>query len=121
MVLALAATITLSLLESNQNARVTAGWIAAALLIGAVIGLRVARKVEMTHLPELILHSFVGLAAVLVEYNPDLTEESTDSVHLVEVFLGLFIGATFTGSIIAYLKLSAKMKSAALAARPELA
>jgi NAD(P) transhydrogenase subunit beta len=117
MVLALAATITLSLLESDQNAGVTAGLIAAALLIGAVIGLRVARKVEMTHMPELIaiLHSFVGLAAVLVGFNSYLTEESADTLHLVEVFLGVFIGAvTFTGSIIAYLKLSAKMKSSPL-------
>ena len=117
MVLALAATITLSLLESDQNAGVTAGLIAAALLIGAVIGLRVAGKVEMTHMPELIaiLHSFVGLAAVLVGFNSYLTEESADSIHLVEVFLGVFIGAvTFTGSIIAYLKLSAKMKSSPL-------
>jgi len=117
MVLALAATITLSLLESDQNAGVTAGLIAAALLIGAVIGTRVARKVEMTHMPELIaiLHSFVGLAAVLVGFNSYLTEESADALHLVEVFLGVFIGAvTFTGSIIAYLKLSAKMKSSPL-------
>ena len=117
MVLALAATITLSLLQSDQNAGVTAGLIAAALLIGAVIGLRVARKVEMTHMPELIaiLHSFVGVAAVLVGFNSYLTEESADSIHLVEVFLGVFIGAvTFTGSIIAYLKLSAKMKSSPL-------
>jgi NAD(P) transhydrogenase subunit beta len=117
MVLALAATITLSLLESDQNAGVTAVLIAAALLIGAVIGLRVAGRVEMTHMPELIaiLHSFVGLAAVLVGFNSYLTEESADSVHLVEVFLGVFIGAvTFTGSIIAYLKLSAKMKSSPL-------
>jgi len=117
MVLALAATITLSLLQSDQNAGVTAGLIAAALLIGAVIGLRVARKVEMTHMPELIaiLHSFVGLAAVLGGFNSVLTEESADSIHLVEVFLGVFIGAvTFTGSIIAYLKLSAKMKSSPL-------
>jgi NAD(P) transhydrogenase subunit beta len=117
MVLALAATITLSLLESDQNAGVTAGLIAAALLIGAVIGTRVARKVEMTHMPELIaiLHSFVGVAAVLVGFNSYLTEESADTIHLIEVFLGVFIGAvTFTGSIIAYLKLSAKMKSSPL-------
>jgi NAD(P) transhydrogenase subunit beta len=118
MVIALAATVALSLLESDQNAAVTAALIAAALLIGAVIGTRVARRVEMTHMPEMIaiLHSFVGLAAVLVGFNSYLTEESSsDAVHLVEVFLGVFIGAvTFTGSIIAYLKLSAKMKSAPL-------
>ncbi|HJT92191.1 MAG TPA: NAD(P)(+) transhydrogenase (Re/Si-specific) subunit beta, partial [Mycobacterium sp.] len=61
------------------------------------------------------LHSFVGLAAVLVGVNSYLTEQHADALHLVEVFLGVFIGAvTFTGSIIAYLKLSAKMKSAPL-------
>jgi NAD(P) transhydrogenase subunit beta len=121
MVIALAATVALSLLESEQNAAITASLIAAALLIGAVIGTRVARRVEMTHMPEMIaiLHSFVGLAAVLVGINSYLTESGTeassDAVHLVEVFLGVFIGAvTFTGSIIAYLKLSAKIKSAPL-------
>jgi NAD(P) transhydrogenase subunit beta len=118
MALALIATVALSLVESQQNRAVTAGLITAALLIGAVIGTRVARTVEMTQMPEMIaiLHSFVGLAAVLVGFNSYLTEgESRDTVHLVEVFLGVFIGAvTFTGSIIAYLKLSAKMKSAPL-------
>jgi NAD(P) transhydrogenase subunit beta len=117
MVIALIATVGLSLLESDQNPGITAALIAGALLIGAVIGTRVARRVEMTQMPEMIaiLHSFVGLAAVLVGFNSYLTEESSDAVHLVEVFLGVFIGAvTFTGSIIAYLKLSAKIKSAPL-------
>src|SRR5690606_30199568 len=71
---------------------------------------------EMTQMPELIaiLHSFVGIAAVLVGYNSYMTAE-VDAVHQIEVFLGVFIGAvTFTGSIVAYLKLSAKMKSAPL-------
>src|SRR6476469_1298090 len=117
MVIALAATVLLALLNSEQTTAITASLIAAALLIGAVIGTIAARKVEMTHMPELIaiLHSFVGLAAVLVGFNSYLTEESADALHLVEVFLGVFIGAvTFTGSIIAYLKLSAKMKSSPL-------
>jgi len=117
MVIALAATVALSLLQSEQNAGVTAALIAAALLIGAAIGTRVARRVEMTHMPEMIaiLHSFVGLAAVLVGFNSYLTEEGGDTVHLAEVFIGIFIGAvTFTGSIVAYLKLAAKIKSAPL-------
>jgi len=78
---------------------------------------RRARTVEMTQMPELIamLHSFVGGAAVLVGYNSYLTE-SNDTVHLVEVFLGVLIGAvTLTGSVVAYLKLSARMSSAPLA------
>ncbi|MET0863964.1 MAG: Re/Si-specific NAD(P)(+) transhydrogenase subunit beta [Nakamurella sp.] len=118
MLIALAATIGLSLLGSEHSGWITAGLIAAALLIGAVIGTWAARRVEMTQMPEMIaiLHSFVGLAAVLVGFNSYLTEEShADSIHLIEVFLGVFIGAvTFTGSVIAYLKLSAKMKSAPL-------
>ena len=89
-----------------------------AVLIGAGIGIWRARKVEMTGMPELIamLHSFVGLAAVLVGYNSYLSAAGhDDKIHLAEVFIGVFIGAvTFTGSIIAFLKLSAKMKSAPL-------
>ncbi|TKV58643.1 Re/Si-specific NAD(P)(+) transhydrogenase subunit beta [Nakamurella flava] len=117
MGLALLATIVLSLQLSERNAAVTAVLILAVLLIGAVIGTALSRRVEMTQMPEMIaiLHSFVGLAAVLVGFNSYLTETSADAVHLIEVFLGVFIGAvTFTGSIIAYLKLSAKMKSAPL-------
>jgi NAD(P) transhydrogenase subunit beta len=117
MALALAATVLLALLNSEQAVAVTAALIAGALLIGAVIGTIAARRVEMTQMPQMIaiLHSFVGLAAVLVGFNSYLTEEHADAVHLIEVFLGVFIGAvTFTGSIIAYLKLSAKMKSAPL-------
>ncbi|WP_395728969.1 Re/Si-specific NAD(P)(+) transhydrogenase subunit beta [Nakamurella sp.] len=117
MALALAATVLLALLNSEQAVAVTAALIAGALLIGAVIGTIAARRVEMTQMPQMIaiLHSFVGLAAVLVGFNSYLTEDHADAVHLVEVFLGVFIGAvTFTGSIIAYLKLSAKMKSAPL-------
>lgn len=83
-----------------------------ALAIGGAIGLRLALKVEMTQMPELvaILHSFVGLAAVLVGYN-SFFEFATSTgaeltVHLAEVFLGVFIGAvTFSGSIVAFAKL----------------
>jgi H+-translocating NAD(P) transhydrogenase subunit beta len=89
--------------------------------VGGFIGLRLAQRVEMTGMPELIamMHSFVGLAAVLVGYNTYLETATyagaSDSVHNAEVFIGVFIGAvTFTGSIVANLKLSAKMKSAPL-------
>jgi NAD(P) transhydrogenase subunit beta len=90
--------------------------IAAAMGVGAVIGIWRARKVEMTGMPELIaiLHSFVGLAAVLVGWNSSYeTGVAYPAIHDVEVFVGVFIGAvTFTGSIVAYLKLSAKIGSA---------
>jgi NAD(P) transhydrogenase subunit beta len=102
-----------------------------ATVIGAAIGLWRARVVEMTGMPELIalLHSFVGLAAVLVGWNgylhveahPDGAEarllgaEELLGIHSAEVFIGVFIGAvTFTGSIVAFLKLSARMKSSPL-------
>ena len=88
--------------------------ILAVLAIGAVIGTPIARKVQMTQMPELIaaFHSFVGLAAVLVGFNSFAAEGHGGAVHLVEVALGVLIGAyTFTGSVIAYLKLSAKMQS----------
>ncbi len=92
--------------------------ILAAMAIGGAIGIWRAKRVEMTGMPELIamLHSFVGLAAVLVGWNSSYeTDVLYPAIHDVEVFVGVFIGAvTFTGSIVAYLKLSAKIKSAPL-------
>jgi NAD(P) transhydrogenase subunit beta len=93
------------------------GLIAAAMGIGALIGLDRARKVEMTGMPELIamLHSFVGLAAVLVGWNSSYEDAPYPAIHDTEVAVGIFIGAvTFTGSIVAFLKLSARIKSAPL-------
>jgi NAD(P) transhydrogenase subunit beta len=93
------------------------GLIIAAMAIGAVIGIWKARSVEMTGMPELIalLHSFVGLAAVLVGWNSSYEVAEFAKIHDVEVFVGVFIGAvTLTGSIVAFLKLSAKIKSAPL-------
>ena len=88
------------------------------MAIGAVIGIGRARSVEMTGMPELIamLHSFVGLAAVLVGWNSAFESDvAYPGIHDVEVFVGVFIGAvTFTGSIVAFLKLSARIKSAPL-------
>ncbi len=93
-----------------------------AMSIGAAIGLRLANKVEMTQMPELvaILHSFVGLAAVLVGFNSyfDMGHMLTAveiNIHLTEVFIGVFIGAvTFTGSIVAFAKLRGIISSTAL-------
>lgn len=116
MALALVATIALALQRSERPVEVTASLILVVLLIGSTVGTWQARRVEMTQMPELIaiLHSFVGLAAVLVGYNSFLTEPA-DPAHLVEVFLGVLIGAvTFTGSIVAYLKLSTRIRSAPL-------
>jgi NAD(P) transhydrogenase subunit beta len=120
MVIALAATIWLAA-DQAANAAVTLLLIAVAMAIGASIGLWRARVVEMTQMPELvaILHSFVGLAAVLVGFNSYLSEEGLEgslaTIHSVEVFLGVFIGAvTFTGSVVAFLKLSARIRSSPL-------
>ncbi|WP_425579939.1 Re/Si-specific NAD(P)(+) transhydrogenase subunit beta [Terrabacter terrae] len=112
MGLALVATLWLSLRHAPWG-NVVAVFVAMA--IGAAIGIWRARRVEMTGMPELIamLHSFVGAAAVLVGLNTFIAADGAgDSVHLVEVFLGVFIGAvTFTGSIVAFLKLSARISS----------
>ena len=103
-------------------------WVIIAMVIGGGIGIHYAKKVEMTEMPELvaILHSFVGMAAVLVGYNSYLEPPapvSTDLagihaehvIHLVEVFLGVFIGAvTFTGSIVAFGKLRGIISSSPL-------
>ncbi|MCC8381308.1 Re/Si-specific NAD(P)(+) transhydrogenase subunit beta [Xenorhabdus sp. PB30.3] len=95
------------------------GWLILAMIIGAVIGIRLAKKVEMTEMPELvaILHSFVGLAAVLVGFNSFIAHDIfadaiMENIHLTEVFLGIFIGAiTFTGSVVAFGKLRGKISS----------
>ncbi len=97
-------------------------WVLLAMVIGGGIGIHYAKKVEMTEMPELvaILHSFVGMAAVLVGFNSyiDAPEAATHAeyvIHLVEVFLGIFIGAvTFTGSIVAFGKLRGIIKSTPL-------
>ncbi len=95
-------------------------YIIGAIAIASVIGIMLARKVEMTAMPQLvaILHSFVGLAAVLVGYGSYLDPTTQNlhgaehTIHLVEVFAGVFIGAiTFTGSIIAWGKLDGKVPS----------
>lgn len=98
-------------------------YIIAAIAVASVIGLLVARRVEMTAMPQLvaILHSFVGLAAVLVGFGSYLDPKTQTlvgaehSIHLTEVYIGVFIGAiTFTGSIVAWGKLEGKIRSKAL-------
>ncbi|MDF9400927.1 Re/Si-specific NAD(P)(+) transhydrogenase subunit beta [Vibrio sp. 1180_3] len=97
-------------------------WVILAMVIGGGIGIHFAKKVEMTEMPELvaILHSFVGMAAVLVGYNsyidaPVVLDHAEHVIHLVEVFLGVFIGAvTFTGSIVAFGKLRGIISSSSL-------
>lgn len=120
MGIALVATVTLAVRDSERPGAVTFALIVGAILVGGAVGAWRARTVEMTGMPELIavLHSFVGLAAVLVGYNAFLADASggtSEAVQAVEIFLGVLIGAvTFTGSIVAFLKLSGRMRSAPL-------
>lgn len=120
MAIALVATIA----NANVQALI---YIFIAMLIGSLIGARLALKVEMTGMPELVacLHSFVGLAAVLVGYNSffkmtyhsggELLTGALLNIELTEIYLGVFIGAiTFTGSIVAFGKLRGIIKSKAL-------
>src|SRR3954447_4506292 len=122
MAIALAATIGLA---TQDITAIGITLLVAAMAVGAVIGLWRARRVEMTGMPELIaiLHSFVGLAAVLVGWNGYLSVEahgdaqnevpaSLLGIHSGEIGIGVFIGAvTLTGSIVAFLKLSGRIKS----------
>lgn len=89
-----------------------------AMTIGAAIGLQMARRVKMTGMPELIaiLHSFVGLAAVLVAWNGHLEASqyvgALEQIHRAETAIGAFIGAvTLTGSVVAHLKLAGRIAS----------
>jgi len=89
------------------------GILLGALVIGGAIGAAMAARVAMTDMPQLVamLHSFVGLAAVLVGFGGTLNPATTLSgveatIHSVETFVGVFVGAvTFTGSIVAFGKL----------------
>lgn len=93
------------------------GLLMAALVPGAIIGGILARRVQMTSMPQLvaILHSFVGAAAVLVGLATYLGHagemtRAEHQIHLGEIFIGICIGAiTFTGSVIAFLKLQGTM------------
>jgi len=94
-------------------------YILVAMAVGAAIGLYAARTVQMTQMPELValMHSLVGLAAMLVGYanfiDPAASAQLTpaeNTIHEIEMYVGVLIGAvTFSGSLIAFGKLSAKI------------
>ena len=106
MLIALVATVA-AMREGNY------ALLAGALIPGMIVGGILASRVQMTSMPQLVaaLHSFVGLAAVLVGFGTYLGPHETmtvaeQNIHLVEIFIGVCIGAiTFTGSVIAFLKL----------------
>ena len=101
MTVAIVATLTCSGLDSFAG-------ILIALVVGGAIGARMAATVAMTAMPQLValLHSFVGLAAVLVGFATYLAGVKAGTVFEIEIFVDVFIGAiTLTGSVLAYLKL----------------
>ncbi|HEX7889117.1 MAG TPA: Re/Si-specific NAD(P)(+) transhydrogenase subunit beta [Ramlibacter sp.] len=113
--------MAVAVLATVLSPRVTPGgyaWIVAALVVGGAVGLFAARKVQMTQMPELValMHSLVGLAACLVGF-ASYVDTSTvfataaeKSIHEMEIYIGILIGAiTFSGSLIAFGKLSAKI------------
>jgi NAD(P) transhydrogenase subunit beta len=114
--------MTLAVLATVFGPQVTmAGipWIIGAMLIGASIGLYAARTVQMTQMPELValMHSMVGLAAMLVGFATYIDPEAVKgfvgaakAIHEMEIYIGILIGAiTFSGSIIAFGKLSGRI------------
>jgi len=112
--------MAIAIIATVLSEQVTSYWgLGIAMLIGGVIGLGLAAKVQMTQMPELvaILHSLVGLAAVLVGYVSFFGADGSYSgaektIHEVEIYLGVLIGAvTFTGSVTAFGKLSGRIGS----------
>ncbi len=103
------AVVTTFFLASNANVLMILG----AMVLGAIIGIYRARTVPMTQMPETVamMHSLVGLAAVLIALAAVFHQGMThDTVHRFELFVGCFVGAiTFTASVIAWGKLSAKL------------
>ncbi len=112
--LGMAVAILATVLSNSVN---TYAILVVALLIGGAIGAKAALKVEMTQMPELvaIMHSLVGMAAVLVGYANFMDSSISISgvektIHEVEIYIGILIGAvTFSGSVIAFCKLSEKI------------
>ncbi len=114
------AGMTIAVLATVLGPRVTPAaypWILGALAVGGTIGLYAARKVQMTQMPELvaIMHSLVGLAACLVGFASYVDTSiaytgAEKTIHEIEIYLGIAIGAvTFSGSVIAFGKLSGKI------------
>ncbi len=113
--------MAIAVLATVLGPRVTAAgipWIVGALVVGGAIGVIAAKKVQMTQMPELValMHSLVGLAACLVGF-ASYVDTSTvfptpaeKAIHEVEIYIGILIGAvTFSGSLVAFGKLSGKI------------
>jgi NAD(P) transhydrogenase subunit beta len=112
--------MAIAVLATVLGPRVTAGgvpWIIGALVVGGAVGVFAAKKVQMTQMPELValMHSLVGLAACLVGFASYVDTSvqfsgAEKAIHEVEIYVGILIGAvTFSGSLIAFGKLSGKI------------
>src|SRR5450432_1231092 len=114
--------MTIAVLATVLGPRVSAAgipWIMAAMVAGGSVGLYAARTVQMTQMPELValMHSLVGLAAMLVGFatyiDPAASADfagAAKAIHEMEIYAGILIGAvTFSGSVIAFGKLSGKI------------
>ncbi|MDR2239252.1 MAG: Re/Si-specific NAD(P)(+) transhydrogenase subunit beta [Zoogloeaceae bacterium] len=112
--------MTIAVLATVLGPRVAAAglpWIIAAMVVGGGIGLYAARTVQMTQMPELValMHSLVGLAACLVGFASYVDTSiaytgAEKAIHEIEIYVGILIGAvTFSGSVIAFGKLSGKI------------
>jgi NAD(P) transhydrogenase subunit beta len=98
------------------------GWVLAGLVVGGAVGTAMAKRVEMTKMPELVafMHSMIGLAAVFIAiaavaepwaFNIVAKGEPIPMANRIELFIGTFVGAiTFSGSVIAFGKLSGQYK-----------
>jgi NAD(P) transhydrogenase subunit beta len=114
--------MTLAVLATVSGPQVTAqgyAWIIGAMVAGGAIGLYAARTVKMTQMPELValMHSLVGLAAAMVGFSTYIDPAATGNlqgaekvIHDIEIYIGILIGlVTFSGSVIAFGKLSGKI------------
>ena len=112
--------MTVAVLATVFGPRVVAGglpWIIGAMVVGGAVGLYAARVVKMTQMPELValMHSMVGLAACLVGFASYIDTSiaftgAEKAIHEIEIYVGILIGAvTFSGSVIAFGKLSGKI------------
>jgi NAD(P) transhydrogenase subunit beta len=115
-IIGMALAVLITIISDNVT---TYGLLLTMIIVGLFIGRWFAAKVEMTQMPQLIaiLHSFVGMAAVLIGISSTLagTEFASHAekvIHEIEIFLGVFIGGvTFTGSIVAFAKLHGSISS----------
>jgi len=114
--------MTIAVLATVFGPQVTAqgyAWIIGAMVVGGAIGLYAARTVKMTQMPELValMHSLVGIAAAMVGFATYIDPAASGNlqgaekvIHEVEIYIGILIGlVTFSGSVIAFGKLSGKI------------